>query len=545
MSQVIRAGGGLRPRGFSGKSSHRPAATADDGQATSTNRVVDVYVPVAASLVESVASRPVIAFSRGFAPGRPAPRVADTAPSVVSQPVAAPAVAVVLKPPRNPWRGDPDRPVLLTEKYRPTASADIFGNRKSVEALRHWIAQRKGSKATGKTVEVVAVLTGPPGVGKTTTATVLLKEAGYNVFELNASDGRTRDVLYNHVKESVTRKALPGKKPVAVILDELDGAVAHTGEDGDANSGIAGVLKFVAECEQGTWSVAHPVICICNDTSSKLMRSLLNKALHVRFFPPWDSVMKQVLDRLVQREQTRLSPQQQQHLVEAARGDIRRLYQLYQMYAACGKRGNVDDFVEMSAGDEFDDTFAAARKLIYQPVMSVDMACKLVYGDQAIMALMVQHNFATLAARAPAVAAADSEYHSTLEDLATLYHDVSLVDTMDSQRYINATADKLSLPDTSGLLAMTVRVNGKTFRSVNCGKPLLEFTTFFAHQSQFKSNKSQRSHDAARLGVNLLELDLALRIDTSGNSTRDSAKRQKTGGSGCVSLHELENVGSE
>lgn len=40
-----------------------------------------------------------------------------------------------------------------------------------------------------------ALLSGPPGIGKTTTATLVCKEAGFTFFETNASDSRSKKIL--------------------------------------------------------------------------------------------------------------------------------------------------------------------------------------------------------------------------------------------------------------------------------------------------------------------------------------------------------------
>jgi DNA polymerase III delta prime subunit len=44
---------------------------------------------------------------------------------------------------------------------------------------------------TGRPKQKVALLFGPPGLGKTTLAHVVAKHAGYNVVEMNASDDRS------------------------------------------------------------------------------------------------------------------------------------------------------------------------------------------------------------------------------------------------------------------------------------------------------------------------------------------------------------------
>lgn len=47
----------------------------------------------------------------------------------------------------------------------------------------------------GYPIKKVALLTGPPGLGKTTLAHIAAKHAGYNVVEINASDERTPETF--------------------------------------------------------------------------------------------------------------------------------------------------------------------------------------------------------------------------------------------------------------------------------------------------------------------------------------------------------------
>ena len=91
-----------------------------------------------------------------------------------------------------------------------------------------------------QTNKKILMLYGPPGTGKSTLARVLARQVGYEVREVNASDKRNGEELVNEIKNAITTNAHfnragfsneknkngdEGKKPVCLILDEIDGAL--------------------------------------------------------------------------------------------------------------------------------------------------------------------------------------------------------------------------------------------------------------------------------------------------------------------------------
>uniref|UniRef100_A0A8C9L5V5 ATPase AAA-type core domain-containing protein n=1 Tax=Pavo cristatus TaxID=9049 RepID=A0A8C9L5V5_PAVCR len=72
----------------------------------------------------------------------------------------------------------------------------------------------------------VALLCGPPGLGKTTLAHVIAQHAGYNVVEMNASDDRSPETFKTRIEAATQMKSVLGaeEKPNCLIIDEIDGA---------------------------------------------------------------------------------------------------------------------------------------------------------------------------------------------------------------------------------------------------------------------------------------------------------------------------------
>ena len=58
-----------------------------------------------------------------------------------------------------------------------------------------------------------ALLSGSPGVGKTTTATLVCEELGFSYVEMNASDTRNKKTLEEHISQSLSNKTMDGFLP--------------------------------------------------------------------------------------------------------------------------------------------------------------------------------------------------------------------------------------------------------------------------------------------------------------------------------------------
>jgi len=121
-----------------------------------------------------------------------------------------------------------------------------------------------------------ALLSGPPGIGKTSAARIVCAQLGYEVVEQNASDTRNKSSIESNIKDlsanktldyfsvAGVKKAEANTNPMAaalgglatqksvIIMDEVDGVGA-----GD-RGGIAALIKIIKDSRT-------PIICICND----------------------------------------------------------------------------------------------------------------------------------------------------------------------------------------------------------------------------------------------------------------------------------------
>ncbi|NWI45960.1 CTF18 protein, partial [Picathartes gymnocephalus] len=115
----------------------------------------------------------------------------------------------------------------------------------------------------------VALLCGPPGLGKTTLAHVIARHAGYNAVEMNASDDRSPEAFRSRIEAATQMRSVLGshERPNCLIIDEIDGAPAAS-----INVLLAIIQRKDGEGEAGPGRrrregglLLRPIICICND----------------------------------------------------------------------------------------------------------------------------------------------------------------------------------------------------------------------------------------------------------------------------------------
>jgi len=115
---------------------------------------------------------------------------------------------------------------MYSEIYRPTHLSEIFGNDEAKTVLENYLTKEPFRKAV--------LLSGPPGIGKTTMALCAANTFGFDPLEINASKSirsfedvdRIRDSTRNSVN---IMSFLNGNKTrkTCVILDEVDGSDPH------------------------------------------------------------------------------------------------------------------------------------------------------------------------------------------------------------------------------------------------------------------------------------------------------------------------------
>lgn len=276
---------------------------------------------------------------------------------------------------------------IWTEKYRPKKFVELCsaGNDKQYRAISHWLQRWTASvfnvdisphkdgfnvDGLGRPYNKILLITGPPGIGKTTAVHLIAKQFGYHVEELNATNSMdsfpnssgpnntVRSALKLKITNALTSNSIQTQgskiikaKPTCLVIDEID----SLGNVSD----IIRVLHELVQADQRAMThklnksksskkdklLNRPIICIANDaftTNARTwggfsMEKLRSISTIVTFYKPGFitrasgikaggsaiNSVKEYLKYISESETLNLEYKEINDIVEVCEGDIR------------------------------------------------------------------------------------------------------------------------------------------------------------------------------------------------------------------------------
>ncbi len=199
------------------------------------------------------------------------------------------------------------------EIYRPKKFSEIRGQNDAIEKLQIFLKNfGKGKNAM--------ILYGPPGTGKTTLVYAAANEFNSEIFELNASDLRSKERLGEVLRPALEQKSLTKERKI-ILVDEVDGI---SKEDW---GGLSELTSFV---EDAGW----PIIMTANDIWDRNFSTLRKLSELVQLKEIDYKTIKDVLISILKKENKFVDNNILTGISIKAKGDLRAA--INDLQIACG-----------------------------------------------------------------------------------------------------------------------------------------------------------------------------------------------------------------
>uniref|UniRef100_A0A8C2BGL0 Replication factor C subunit 1 n=2 Tax=Cyprinus carpio TaxID=7962 RepID=A0A8C2BGL0_CYPCA len=305
--------------------------------------------------------------------------------------------------------------LLWVDKYRPRSLKNLIGQQgdqscanKLLRWLQNWHKHHSGNtKAPSKFGKVgskddgsgfkAALLSGPPGVGKTTTAALVCEELGYSYVEMNASCTRSKNSLKEVIAESLNNTSIKNfysgasqtvSSKHVLIMDEVDGMAG--------NEDRGGIQEMIGLIKQSK----IPIICMCNDRNHQKIRSLANYCYDLRFQRPRVEQIKGAVMSIAFKEGLKIPPPALNEVILASNQDIRQVLHNLSMWSAKDKvmtydqakadANNAKKDMKLGPFDVCRKVFASGEETAH---MSLIDKSDLFFHDYSLAPLFVQENY--------------------------------------------------------------------------------------------------------------------------------------------------------
>jgi len=242
------------------------------------------------------------------------------------------------------------RQALWTETHCPKAFEDFVGNSAAVKEVRVWAENWKLGKK-GKPL----LFHGHTGSGKTLLAEITARENAWELFELNASDFRTKDIIERIAGAAALNSSFSGKLRL-VLLDEVDGL------QGTADKGGAAAIGSLLR------QASQPVILTANEIYGDAGKKLSGIKTHcelVKFEKVSYLSIAKFLQKVCDSEGIDYDQKVLSELAKASNGDFRSALLDLQTVAEHSKKITLQDLKDLGFRERQQDVFKVLQKIFH------------------------------------------------------------------------------------------------------------------------------------------------------------------------------------
>ena len=172
-----------------------------------------------------------------------------------------------------------DQNYSFCERYKARCFADVKGQDIAIDRTKAFLKRFPIRKAM--------LVFGPAGTGKTSLAYALASETKSEIFELNASDLRNRQMLEAVLKPAIEQQSLFSKNKI-ILVDEVDGILGDSG-------GLAELLVLIEK-------TSFPIIITANNIWNQKFNLLRQKCELIELKEVNYETILKILENIAKKE---------------------------------------------------------------------------------------------------------------------------------------------------------------------------------------------------------------------------------------------------
>ena len=182
-----------------------------------------------------------------------------------------------------------------------------------------------------KTIKRGIYVYGSPGSGKSYFVKQLLKKMNYDIVLYDAGDVRNKSVIdmitkHNMSDINVLSMFKKKKKPIAIVMDEIDGM--NNGDKGGINSLIKLIRPKKTNKQKKEQMTMLPIICIGNYHIDKKIKEIIKICTPIELKKPNDVDINNIINILMPNINNVIK----NNLINYIEGDLRKLNSSYEIY---------------------------------------------------------------------------------------------------------------------------------------------------------------------------------------------------------------------
>jgi len=235
---------------------------------------------------------------------------------------------------------------LWVDKYKPKNVNEIIGHKTNIDRIRSWLKDWKSGAIFKKDSPKALLLSGPPGIGKTTAAILCSEVEGFKPIEFNASDARSKNILKNTLSDLIGNHTMTeyfNNNPKTKLNNEINNVIIMDEVDGMSSGDRGGNAELIQMIKK----TKTPIICICNDRQSPKIRTLANYTMDLRFRRPDATAIMRRIGPICQKEGLHFLPNSIEQIIQSTQSDIRQVLNSLATYRLKASRITYDDSKEL------------------------------------------------------------------------------------------------------------------------------------------------------------------------------------------------------